>query len=377
MIRNLNISNFRCFKDFDIQGFERINLFGGKNNSGKTALLEALFLGSSPAYETIIILRQIRGESGEFLKAFPEKAWDNLFFDKKEAGQKRIIINLGYDDKTKDIDMGCADSVEQFSETFREPDHDSAKNFEDLNIISIEKKFKNSVLNIRSYEHNRLSVSASMIANSKGIRTKTIYECSDCTSDDSDKAIFIPAFLKMSNSALAQEFDKSDLEGHADEILKAIQSIDESIVQVKTLNIGTPTVYLKRKAEKYLPITLFGEAINRVAQFIVKMVNNRNGILLIDEIENGIHYTNHGELWKMLFKLSKEFNIQIFATTHSYEMIKSFSKVASEFAQEAKEDRGAYFEIAKNIRTDRIVGIKREIEILKYELSRGMELRGE
>jgi len=210
-----------------------------------------------------------------------------------------------------------------------------------------------------------------MTATSKGIKLKNL------ESSSSDKAIFIPSFFKISNSVLAQEFDKSDLEGHSDEVLKAIQSIDKSIIKIKTLNIGNPNVYLQRQTEAYLPITLFGEAINRVAHFIVKMVNNRNGILLIDEIENGIHYTNHGELWKMLFKLSVEFNIQIFATTHSYEMIKSFSEVASEMAHESKEDMGAYFEIARNIRTDRIVGIKREIEMLKYELSRRMELRGE
>ncbi|MEZ4526752.1 MAG: AAA family ATPase [Desulfobacterales bacterium] len=368
MIRNINISNFRCFKDVDIQGFERINLFGGKNNSGKTALLEALFLGSTPISETIMILRQIRGESGEFLKAFPEKAWDNLFFDKKETEKKSVII-VEYDDKAKQIKLECGHSDRKFSEIFGD---DSGTFFEDLRTRWTESGFKRSALNIHCYEKDEKTVSGSMTATSKGIISNINF-----TDSGSDEAVFIPAFLRMSNSALAQEFDKSDLEGHSDKVLKAIQAIDESIIQIRTLNIGSPTVYLKRKTQEDLPITLFGEAINRVAHFIVKMVNSRNGILLIDEIENGIHYTNHGELWKMLFKLSKEFNIQIFATTHSYEMIKSFSEVASEMAHESKEEIGAYFEIARNVRTGRIVGIKREIEILKYELARGMELRGE
>jgi len=150
MIRNLDISNFRCFKEFNIQGFERINLFGGKNNSGKTALLEALFLGSTPTSETIMILRQIRGESGEFMKAVPEKAWDNLFFDKKRA-ERKIVITLEYDDKTKKMEIDCDDSVGQNS-LFND---DITKNFEDLNTILIENSFKKSVLNICHYEHGK------------------------------------------------------------------------------------------------------------------------------------------------------------------------------------------------------------------------------
>ena len=368
MIKNLKISNFRCFKSFDIQGFERVNLFGGKNNSGKTALLEGLYLGSTPSYKTIMRLRDNRGESLEFLKAIPEKAWNNLFFDKKEIGPKSEII-LEYDDKINNVEIVCNDSIEQLDEILSKDNGES-------NTMLTEDEFKKSTLNISAYKNDKrvsgrsFSMTASSIGitvNSIGIIPKTLHISS------SGEADFIPAFLRLSNSALAQEFDKCDLQGNVDEVLKIIQIIDGSITQIKTLNIGEPAIYLKRETSKYLPITLFGEAINRVVHFILKIINNNNSILLIDEIENGIHYTNQSDLWEMLFKLSIEFNIQIFATTHSYEMIKSFSEVA----HKAKENIGTYFEIARDIRTDQIVGIKREIETLKYELSQKMELRGE
>ncbi len=367
MINNLKISNFRCFDNFYIQGFEQINLFGGKNNSGKTALLESLYLGSVPSAQSIMRLRQIRSETYEFLKAIPEKAWDNLFFNNNEINKKIEIITKYNGYRTKQIEIDCDDSVEQFSEILREDNDDMTKDIDELKTMLIESEYKSSALNIYTFKNGKKSITTSMIASSKGIISKnsdiTIY----------DKANFIPAFLRISNSALAEEFDKSDLEGNADEVLKAIKIIDKSIDQIKTLNIGKPAIYLKRKNKEFLPITLFGEAISRVAQFILRIINNRNGILLIDEIENGIHYTNQCELWRMLFKLSAEFNIQIFATTHSYEMIKSFSEVA----YKEKDCTGAYFEIARDVRKAKIVGIKREPEILKYELFQGMELRGE
>ena len=114
-------------------------------------------------------------------------------------------------------------------------------------------------------------------------------------------------------------FDTSKLAGNSDILLEAFQLIDESIEKVETLSIGKPSIYLKRKGENAAPLSLFGDAMNKVADFILRIINNKSSIVLIDEIENGIHHTNQEKLWKMLFKLSKSkaFDVQIFATTHS------------------------------------------------------------
>jgi hypothetical protein len=44
MLRDLTIKNYRCFKDFSIDDLARVNLIVGKNNSGKTSFLEAVYL---------------------------------------------------------------------------------------------------------------------------------------------------------------------------------------------------------------------------------------------------------------------------------------------------------------------------------------------
>ncbi len=63
MIKDVEINNFRCFSKLKVSGFEKVNLISGKNNAGKTALLEALFLNSSPRPDSIMFLRQIRSET--------------------------------------------------------------------------------------------------------------------------------------------------------------------------------------------------------------------------------------------------------------------------------------------------------------------------
>jgi AAA15 family ATPase/GTPase len=70
-----------------------------------------------------------------------------------------------------------------------------------------------------------------------------------------------------------------------------------------------------------------GDGMNRILTIILALVNSDNGCLLIDEFENGLHYTVQENLWRIIFHLSKELNIQVFATTHSEDCIKGFQSV--------------------------------------------------
>ena len=156
--------------------------------------------------------------------------------------------------------------------------------------------------------------------------------------------------------------------------MKAFQILDPTIQSVESFSIGEPTLYLRRKGEKRLPLSLFGDAMNRVAEIILKLVNSEHKILLIDEIENGIHYTNQREFWRVLFRLAVELDTQIFATTHSLEMLQAFGDVGLESKQECSS---AYFEMAKKPKTERIIAIRRDLETLNYALEHQKGVRGE
>ena len=114
------------------------------------------------------------------------------------------------------------------------------------------------------------------------------------------------------------------------------------------------------------------QKILRYISIIFNNANYRKSYLLIDEIENGIHYTAQKEVWQMLFKLCKRYNVQLFATTHSHEIITAFEEVCEEF-----EGEGAYFEMARHAKTNQIIGIKHEIATLEYELETNTAIRGE
>ncbi|WP_204102554.1 MULTISPECIES: AAA family ATPase [Spirulina sp. CCY15215] len=357
MIQDIDIKNFRCFQDTKISGFERVNLIGGKNNSGKTALLEALTVYHVSKARSFTAIREMRKESSEIAEAMPERAWDNFFFNQNKS--KAIeIIGQDINKQKKKIEILITDSIQ--ADLLENNRH--AKDFLDL-IAKNESVF--SVLKFRVEEKSENTIS-SIIAGSSGFYSLDINE------SHSDLPL-IPSFVRISNKYLAEEYDKARLEDREFEVLNILQVLDPSITEIETFAIGEPTLYLKRNGQQRLPLSLFGDAINRVAAIVLKLINSKAKVLLIDEIENGIHYTSQKEFWKMLFRLSQELDTQIFATTHSWEMIRAFADVGVE----DYPNLGAYFELAQKPKSDRIVGIKRDLETLEYAIEHGKNIRGE
>jgi AAA15 family ATPase/GTPase len=96
-----------------------------------------------------------------------------------------------------------------------------------------------------------------------------------------------------------------------------------------------------------------------------------NGYLFIDEIGNGIHYTQHNKLWELIFELSKKTNCQVFAITHSKEMLESFARVAKKL----DEQDISYTTLVKN-KQQEIKAITRDYEMLLNSIEQEREVRG-
>ena len=96
-----------------------------------------------------------------------------------------------------------------------------------------------------------------------------------------------------------------------------------------------------------VPLNSMGDGISRVLQLFLKLFAARGGFLLIDEFENGLHYSVQEEVWRLIFDQAEKLDVQVFATTHSWDCIESFAKVAVE----KKATEGVLFRIGRSVRT--------------------------
>ncbi|MBK1988061.1 AAA family ATPase [Sphaerospermopsis aphanizomenoides BCCUSP55] len=363
MIKNIEIKNFRCFDNLKVSGFEKINLISGKNNVGKTALLEALFLNITPRPDTIFLLRQVRRESSKLSRSLPERTWNNFFYQQNKSSE--IVIESTLENgSSKMVEVFIDESVQNLEDTYQQDNDDDNEKL--ISLFSGSQSVL-SVMHLKTRINNKEAFENLIISSAKGIIAR------DIKVPDIKNAFFIPSFLRVSSRELTEEFDKALLnEKRENELLRAFQSIDSSIIGVESLSIGEPTLYVKREGESKLPLSLFGDAINRIADMILRIVNNENSILLIDEIENGIHHSNQAAFWSIIYRLANELNVQIFATTHSLEMIEAFIKSGSDY-----QNMAAHFELTKHLKTGKILAIKRDLNTLEYGISHKKEVRGE
>ena len=133
-------------------------------------------------------------------------------------------------------------------------------------------------------------------------------------------------------SHLWREIALTDLE---EEVVEALRIIDPDISAVNMVdeesNSRERTAIVRTKnIRRPIPLRSFGDGINRLFAIILSLINSRGGLLLVDEVENGLHYSVQLAAWRMIFRLAEQLDVQVFATSHSEDAVEAFQKAASE-----------------------------------------------
>jgi AAA15 family ATPase/GTPase len=362
MVRSIQIKNFRCFQDSHFQDFGRVNLISGKNNAGKTALLEAILLGTMPTPETVFFLQMVRNEDRRFYQISPESAWKYVFYNTNKKDEIHLNTKLHLDEIK--VALTCKESFKD--------QHADAKNGSEA-IVKVEdnvERVRMSDLVIKTKTKDQ-SVISQISYQPDGY---VILEQEDKKFQPILFTYFLPTGFKKNNYALAKEFDIALTEGKKEKVLTALRIIDPTIKDAMTLSIGEPCIYLEHTTGILQPLNFYGDAINKVVNLVLRVILNPECIILIDEIENGIHHSNQEQFWSLLFKFTQEFKVQVFATTHSAEMITAFQKVGS--TDLANNDL-CYFEMFRSGRSGQITSNRISLDTLSYQLQNQQPFRGE
>ncbi|MCL2282360.1 MAG: AAA family ATPase [Fibromonadales bacterium] len=340
LLKNLRITNFRGFDALEIDGLSKINLFVGKNNSGKTSALEALCLlfgMSNPGLPGNI--NQIRG-----LNLFNPNQFKYLFH------------NLSLENNP----------------SFKGIFEDNSERELELNAISqLQKKiFLPDYSNLYSQQKNNFSPiisSAPPTSEIAGIRLKfSRKEASDKKNTgenfcfyDANGINYIPSNnYEETLFATYISPDKNDLgaltryseivkgnEKDAIAILKVLQKFDSNIDGIYPLPDG---IYFKLKnVTGLVPCNIMGDGIRRFLNIVTAVSQKHDAFILIDEIENGLHYSAYETLWENLISYSQQNNVQLFITTHNIETLGRLRAILEDNQHKEMRNYSKVFSISK------------------------------
>jgi predicted ATPase len=335
-LNSLEIQKFRAFDSLRIPRLSRVNLIVGKNNVGKTSLLEALRLytyqGSPSLIWELLERRDESREPARFLVRDDEEralaikeervlSIKHLFYGRKDIRGSLEPIQIGpIDDPQNTLSISVRWGNIQLDRSGRLVQQQSLLDSELDNIIS------------ETSPHLEIKIGDRvqfLYPLTRGLR-ETLY-----TSElDSLKSIFIYA-NGLTRAQIGRLWDSISLTNLEDEVLSALRIISDkierlSLVSDQDSNRNRIPVVRVSGLEGPIPLRSLGEGMNRLFGIALGLVNTRNGVLLIDEVESGLHYSVQLDLWRLIFKLAARLNVQVFATTHSWDCIEGFQKAAQE-----------------------------------------------
>ena len=169
-------------------------------------------------------------------------------------------------------------------------------------------------------------------------------------------------------------WDKVLAEGRETEVIDAMKILERNL---DTIHFLTGDAYRRtsggvllgsRKNSRRVPLGSFGDGMRRLLALSVSLVQTTNGFLLIDEIDTGLHFSAMEEMWKLVVSTARQSNVQVFATTHSYDCIQGLAALLEstpEFAPEVsvqKVDRSLAEAVSLDAEQIR-VAVRQDIEI--------------
>ena len=308
MLEKLHIRNYRILRELKIDQLRRINLIAGGNNSGKTSLLEAIFLlGGAGSAHLLMNANVTRGDLGAAIQGVSiqiqgDTFWKPLFSDLDVS--KRIEIRGHRPSRsqlTLEISTGGQRTIER-SQNFT--DRASETNLPDIPSLRMQ---------YRGHQ-------------GKQVTSHIHVQGQELKFDQPRINVPFPGTILLSRTVNVQE-DVNRLARLRQQkrdhlLLKALQVIEPALQRVEENSAsGAPMIWGDIGLSELVPLAVMGEGMNRLARLVLGISSAPKGVVLIDEIENGFHHSALPEIWRAIDAAARQFNTQVIATTHSFECV--------------------------------------------------------
>ena len=311
MLTSAHIRGYRIFRDLEIPDLRRINVFTGSNNSGKTSLLEALYLLSRGANPNDLmdarIVREISFESST-KHVIRDTLWRPLF-----SGL----------DNSKEIAIRAQDSVHGSMQLTLHIDRSN---------ITISPPIIHRLNGDEN--HNNPYDIALKLQTESGVENKSfLREMDESIRGERQKfdgvpysSTFVPA-ARAFEPSVAEQFGYLEMKKQEMPVISALKLIEPNLRSIRNSSAtGRAMLWADIGLEEFLPLAMLGNGMVWVAQMMVSLIAARDGLFLVDEFENGIHHSLLPRVWRAIHDAAISANVQVIATTHSYECISAIHR---------------------------------------------------
>jgi AAA15 family ATPase/GTPase len=364
MLQDFYIRGFKSLKELSLREIPRITLIGGKNNVGKTSLLEAIFL----FYDTAnpgMLFRHLGWRGLNVPLTDTESLFAPIFtgFDIKQTivfeatvGIYKARMSIKSDPSPVSVDISnSGDTVASLqTDTVATTSYRMNIHYEILDgtqdDVSIVIRRTPTNINIQFEPHPVNIVPVGM----------------------QNQVVFFPLHLRSDTNEDARRFGQLDIDRKIEGVVKFLQIIEPQLVGLTSVTLPqSPAIYADLKyMQRKIPVALLGEGMSKLLSLILAIATAKDGIVLIDEIDAGIHYTALPTVWEGIFRAAKDFNCQVLATTHSYECLQAAHDGA---AKAGCEKDFSYLRLESS--ENNVVAKKYSHAVLGAALEQGWEVR--
>ncbi|MGO4884720.1 MAG: AAA family ATPase [Bryobacteraceae bacterium] len=331
MISSIRIEGYRGFDSFEMDGLGRINLLVGTNNSGKTSVLEAIHLLCSRGDPAS--LWQALGRRGERVPptlwaatgspaiAVPELDVAHLFSGHELRPESSIRISAKNQGQARSIEYTMAVLPPRGHLALGKADESDPSSRLALAVTGSPKPTLDAIPLTRS---GGLTPDALNLL-PRGVSSRT---------RDVASALFITP-ESFSGEELVGMWNAIALTASEGLVLKALQFLDQKVERIAAQvpsgqyfsEYSRGGFIVKRAgSEQPVPIGSMGDGMWRMLAMAIAITQCRGGVLLVDEIDTGLHYSVMSRMWDLMYNAAQDLDVQIFATTHSYDCVYSLAQ---------------------------------------------------
>jgi AAA15 family ATPase/GTPase len=318
LLENLIVKRYRSLREIEIPRLSGLNVITGRNGGGKSSLLEAIFLNLSASNPGgAFTISSVRGDA--FYAQNEDSTLRSLFSDMNTEKNIQVIANqkIGVKKVTRDL------RISPIFSTAVLPGRSAAEQIVNgLNVKFTGKtgsnegkfEFNFSQMNFA----NSLPTSPPLSIHNPGNNSDVIH------------AQYISPYQPDPQRAIYDQLVNAVKDRAVDEVIATVKMVAPQIKNLSPVSEqGQPRIYVDTGVGRLLPITALGSGFIHILRLALAVTYANDGILLIDELEDGIHFSLFPIIAEFLISVLKKKKMQIFISTHSDELLKAFVSVAN------------------------------------------------